>query len=216
MPRMLLAVLVLALAAGGLVACGDDDEDTAGASQTEEAFLRGMVPHHESAIEMAEMAQQEGEHPQIKRLADAIVGAQTKEIAQIEGIYQRLTGNEIVPDPAAHEDLGLSAEEAGMHEEGMTMLEQATADFDKEFIDAMIPHHQGAIRMARIALGDTDDDEITTLANAIVDAQSREIEQMNRWRERWYGSPSPAGGVPSENEELPPTGDDGGEHESDH
>ena len=216
MPRMLLALLVLALAVGGLVACGDDDENTTGASQTEAAFLKGMIPHHESAVEMAEIARERGEHPEVEDLAQAIIKAQKSEITQMEQIYTRMTGDEILPDPAAHEDLGLSQDEAGMHEGGAMMLENATKDFDRAFIDEMVPHHQGAIRQARIVLGDTEDGEIQDLANAIVEAQSREIEQMNEWRERWYGNPSPAGGVPSENEELPPMSEDGGEHDSGH
>ena len=218
MPRMFLVLLLAALAAGGAVACGDDDEEEsgAGASQTEAAFLKGMIPHHESAVEMAEIARERGEHREVKQLAGAIVEAQNTEIAQMEEIYERLTGEEIVPDPAAHEELGLSQDEAGMHEGGAVMLEAATKDFDKAFIDAMVPHHQGAIRQARIVLADTQDGEVRELANAIVSAQSREIRQMNRWRERWYGRASPAGGVPSEKEALPPAAENGGEHESGH
>ena len=215
MPRILLTLLLLTLAAGTLVACGDDDEEaTAGASQTEEAYLKGMVPHHESAVEMAEIASDRGEHRQVKELAGAIIETQNAEIEQMEDIYQRLTGEEIVPDPAAHEELGLSQEEAGMDEGGAAMLEETTKDFDKAFIDMMIPHHQGAIRMAHVALGDMEDEELTSLARAIIDAQSREIREMNSWRESWYGSTSPAGGVPSE-DELPPSGDDGGESNMD-
>ena len=217
MRRTVLAVLLIALATGVAAGCGGDDEDGggSGASTTEEAFLKGMIPHHESAVEMAEIAVDRGEHAEVKELARAIIDAQTSEISQMEKIYDRLTGEEILPDPAAHEDLGLSQDEAGMHEGGAAMLERARK-FDKAFIDEMIPHHQGAIRQARIVLEDADDAELRELATAIVDAQSREIEQMNGWRERWYGSPSPAGGVPSESEELPPSGEDGGEHDSGH
>lgn len=211
MRRAVLALLLVALVTGVAAGCGDDDDGVAAVSTTEEAFLKGMIPHHESAIEMAEIAADRGEHAEVKQLAGAITEAQTSEIAQMETIYERLTGDEILPDPAAHEELGLSQGEAGMHEGGAAMLDRAR-EFDKAFIDEMVPHHQGAIRQARIVLGETEDGELRELANAIVEAQSREIEQMNRWRERWYGSPSPAGGVPSEGEELPPAGEDGGEH----
>jgi uncharacterized protein (DUF305 family) len=61
----------------------------------------------------------------------------------------------------------------------------------------MIPHHQGAILMAQVVLERGSDGEIQELAEAIIAAQSREIEQMNEWRERWYGARSPAGGVPA-------------------
>ena len=214
MPRTVVAILVIAVAAVVPAACGDNSESGgAGASVTESAFLKGMIPHHESAVEMAELAVDRGEHPEAKMLAREIVQAQTSEIVQMEKIYERLTGEEILPDPVAHKDLGLSQAEAGMHEGGAAMLERANA-FDKAFIDAMIPHHQGAVRQARIVLEETDDGELRELADAIVEAQSREIAQMNRWRKRWYGSPSPAGGVPSENEALPPAGEDGGEHDA--
>lgn len=213
MSRTLIALALLALAAGGLAACDDDEKDTAaGASATEEAFLKGMIPHHESAVEMAEIARERGTHREVGQLADAIIDAQNAEITQMEQIYERLTGDEIAPDPAAHEALGLSQDAAGMHEGGAVMLERETRAFDRAFIDEMIPHHQGAIRQARIVLGDTEDGEVRELANAIVEAQSREIEQMNRWRARWYGSRSRAGGVPSEDEALPPRG----KHDSAH
>ena len=217
MRRTALALLLTALATGGVVACGSEDNDgPAGASAIEDAFLKGMIPHHESAVEMAEIGRERGRHREIKRLAAAIIAAQESEIAQMEGIYERLTGEEIAPDPAAHEELGLSQGEAGMHEGGAVMLERAIKDFDKAFIDEMVPHHQGAIRQARIVLAQSDDDELRKLASEIVDAQSREIRQLNRWRQRWYGHASPAGGVPSEREALPPAEEGGGEHDSGH
>jgi uncharacterized protein (DUF305 family) len=82
--------------------------------------------------------------------------------------------------------------------------------FDLTFIDTMIPHHQGAIRMARIELERGSDEELANLATAIIEAQSREIEEMNAWRERWYGSPSPAGGVPPADEAEAPSHEEAG------
>ena len=217
MLRPVLAVALSALAVAGLAACGGDDEEpSASISGTESAFLKSMIPHHELAVDMAEMARERGEHREVKRLAGAIVEAQNGEISEMEQIYRRLAGEEIVPDPAAHAELGLSQDQAGMHEGGPAMLEGAAKDFDKAFIDAMIPHHQGAIRMARVVLAEAEEPEIRSLAEDVVSAQSREIRAMNRWRERWYGSPSPAGGVPSEREALPPAEEGGGEHDSGH
>jgi uncharacterized protein (DUF305 family) len=68
---------------------------------------------------------------------------------------------------------------------------------DRAFIDVMIPHHQGAIRMARAEVAHGRDSQLRALAHRVVAAQSREIKQMNRWRASWYGAPSPAGGVPT-------------------
>jgi uncharacterized protein (DUF305 family) len=58
--------------------------------------------------------------------------------------------------------------------------------FDKAFIDAMIPHHESAIEMAQVALEESDKPKIKKLAEGIVEAQTREITQMEGWRQQWY------------------------------
>lgn len=184
------AILVVAII--GVAALVNGGEDEAQASETDGAFITGMVPHHETAIEMAETALDRAEHPEIKQLADDIVAAQTDEIAILGDIHQRLYGEPV--GRMSHGSLGLSEEMMGM-EMDMQALETAKP-FDREFIDMMIPHHQGAIRMAQIELAEGDDAETKSLAETIIDAQSREIGQMNKWRAQWYGSPSPAGGIP--------------------
>jgi uncharacterized protein (DUF305 family) len=150
-----------------------------------------MIPHHESAIAMARIAKRRTDHPQITELADAIVTTQGREIRQIERIHRRLFDERVMPNEDAHQALGLSAEEAGMaHMDATAELNQARP-FDKAFIDEMISHHQGAIRMARAVRDETADDEIRSLARAIVTAQSNEIEAMKDWRYAWYGEPAP-------------------------
>lgn len=58
--------------------------------------------------------------------------------------------------------------------------------FDQAFIDAMIQHHQSAIEAAESALAQSDREEILRLGEAIIDAQSREIDQLREWRSEWY------------------------------
>jgi uncharacterized protein (DUF305 family) len=185
-----LATLCLALLAVAAGACGDDGDEADGTS--DRAFLEAMIPHHESAIAMARIAKRRADHPQITELADAIVTTQAREIRQIERIHRRLFDERVMPNEDAHQALGLSAEEAGMgHMDSTAELKQARP-FDKALIDEMIPHHQGAIRMARAVRDETADDEIRSLARAIVTAQSNEIEAMKDWREAWYGELPPA------------------------
>lgn len=194
-----LLLAVTAAVALGVSACGgsDGDESSAGSS-ADRAFLEAMIPHHESAIAMARIAGRRADHPQVTDLANAIVTAQAKEIRQIKRIHWRLFDERILPNEDAHEALGLTPEEAGMaHMDATADLKQARP-FDKAFIDEMVAHHQGAIRMAQAVGDETADDEIGSLARAIVATQAREIEAMNRWRDAWYGAPSPAGGVPKQ------------------
>jgi uncharacterized protein (DUF305 family) len=50
----------------------------------------------------------------------------------------------------------------------------------------MIPHHEGALVMAKDALAKSDRPEIKQLAQAILDSQQREIDQMQQWKKEWY------------------------------
>ena len=60
--------------------------------------------------------------------------------------------------------------------------------FDQQFIDMMVPHHQGALVMATIAQSRSQRPEIKQLATSILASQKTEIDQMKQWRKVWYGS----------------------------
>jgi len=176
----LLAVLVISLTS---------DDDTAKADGVDRAFTADMVPHHVSAVEMAEIAKQRSKRPEIQGLADDIIRTQKEEIGQMRGIDTRLAD-----DGEPKGKLGVSGAMMGM---SMDTGSLKTAEpFDRAFIDMMLPHHQGAIRMARVELDRGADGDAKKLAEAIIAAQSREIEKMNGWRKDWFGAASPAGGVP--------------------
>jgi uncharacterized protein (DUF305 family) len=64
----------------------------------------------------------------------------------------------------------------------------AAVPFDQQFIDMMVPHHQGAVAMAHIALTRATHPQIKRLARSIIAAQNQEIAQMRAWRRAWYGS----------------------------
>ena len=152
----------------------EDGEDS------DERFIDSMVPHHRGAVDMAEVALDNAEHPEIKSLAEDIVSSQEAEIEQLRSIREREFGTSEVPG-------GMSAEE--MEGMGMTMDPQQLAKeepFDKAFIDNMTPHHESAIEMANVALEQSDNPDIRRIAEAIVDAQKKELEQMEAWRDEWY------------------------------
>ncbi len=62
------------------------------------------------------------------------------------------------------------------------------APIDRQFIDMMVPHHQGAVEMAKIAQTRAEHPEIKTLAGNIIASQTNEIGQMKQWRAMWFGS----------------------------
>jgi uncharacterized protein (DUF305 family) len=147
---------------------------------SDERFIDAMVPHHQGAIEMAQVALENAEHPEILALAEEIVAAQETEIGQLKAIKEEQFGtSEVSMDMGVEEMEGM----------GMTSDSQELANqepFDKAFIDNMIPHHESAIEMANVVLEDSENPEIREIAGAIVDAQEREIKQMRTWRDEWY------------------------------
>ena len=147
---------------------------------SDERFIDAMVPHHEGAVEMARVALENAEHPEIERLARHIISNQEAEINELESIKREEYGTSQVP---SHMSMGQ------MKRMGMMMNPQALADmqpFDKAFIDDMIPHHLSAIEIAQVARDEIDNPKIREPAAGIVSAQKREISQMKQWRTRWY------------------------------
>lgn len=71
----------------------------------------------------------------------------------------------------------------------MMNMDLGVADdqFDLRFINAMLPHHEGAVTMAKEALEKSDRPEIKKLAQDIISSQQQEISQMQEWKKAWYG-----------------------------
>ncbi len=149
---------------------------------SDRAFIDAMVPHHQGAIAMAEVALKNAEHEEIKELSRNIVSTQQSEIEELKSIKKEEFGTPNVPMEMSSQQM------RGM---GMMMDPQRLSKrepFDKAFIEAMIPHHQSAINMSEVAQEESKIPEIKELAKNIVDAQKREIEQMKQWRKQWYSS----------------------------
>ncbi len=66
-------------------------------------------------------------------------------------------------------------------------LGTANDEYDLRFINAMIPHHEGAMTMAQEALEKSSRPEVQELAEAIIASQQVEIDQMTQWQQDWYG-----------------------------
>jgi len=63
---------------------------------------------------------------------------------------------------------------------------------DRHFIERMIPHHQDAIEMAKLALEKSNKAEVKKLAKDIITSQTAEIESMKKWYKEWFGKDVPA------------------------
>lgn len=162
---------------------GGDDTPTAQTAANgvpfDQAFIDAMVPHHREAIAMAKEAQEGGlETEELRTVAAEIIAAQKREIAQMLDWREEWFGSRQIGTGGAAA-LGLSDEEAGMvmHESGSIAT---SGDVDQAFAQAMIPHHEGAIAMAKLAQDRASREEIGSLADAIVAAQEQEIEILRK------------------------------------
>ena len=175
----ILALLFLALFAVGASACGGDEGGGSAAptgDAFDKAFIDAMVPHHESAIDMARSADVAGlTQPDLQRVADDILANQQAEIDQMKRWREEWFGSaEIDPEGAAA--LAMSEDEMGMTHDPDALLN--SGEVDKDFAVMMIDHHEGAVAMAELALDRAEHEELRRLAQAIIDAQEREIEVM--------------------------------------
>ncbi|HEX8628552.1 MAG TPA: DUF305 domain-containing protein [Catenuloplanes sp.] len=194
----LTAVATLALAAG----CGDHGGTDGGAghdmgrattaatssvaatdshNQADITFAQGMVPHHQQAVVMADLAATRASAAEVKALAAKIKQAQAPEIEQLNGW---LTGwgaaMPSAPAGGGHDMPGMNPQMPGMMtDKDMADLKTATgAGFDRMFLQMMIRHHQGAVEMARTQQQQGKGSAVKALAARIEADQTAEITQM--------------------------------------
>jgi uncharacterized protein (DUF305 family) len=179
----LLAITLAVVLAG----CGgDENADEAAATNAEssavpfdQAFIDAMVPHHREAIEMAEAANARSlTQPDLEKIASDIIASQQQEIDQMLEWREQWFGSRTL-GPVLPEVLGVPENELGM-EHGSAAEVSGAANVDATFAQMMIPHHEGAIAMAEAAEQRAQHDEVKELAGAIIEAQAREIETMEK------------------------------------
>jgi uncharacterized protein (DUF305 family) len=164
------------------VGCGGDDESgptgEVRANGTDVAFVNAMIPHHEQGVDAADLALSRAQHRPLERLAEEIVQVQSVELGTLRSV------RDVVDEAGVEEgDLGLSEEEMGTHPDPAEL--RNASDFDCAFLELMIPHHEGAIRMARKELEGGIHAELRRMSEDIIDTQGFELQQMRRFERRW-------------------------------
>jgi uncharacterized protein (DUF305 family) len=153
-------------------------------------FIDSMVPHHQGALIMAQEVLQKSKRPELIKFAKGIITEQKKEIAQMQQWrkqwYPKASATPMMWHTQMNHQMAMTAE----HKQSMMMsmsLGKADAGFDLRFLDAMIPHHQGAVTMAQDALQKSKHPELKQLSQNIIKSQQSEIDRMTQLRQKWYG-----------------------------
>lgn len=144
----------------------------AGANAADIQFTMMMIPHHQQAVEMADMIlAKEGIDDRVITLAAQIKAAQSPEIELMQSWL---------------DDWGTSMGEMdGMSHGGMmsdadmqALQDAAGVEASRLFLDQMIAHHQGAIDMAQTEIDNGRNPDVITLAESIIASQTAEIATM--------------------------------------
>jgi uncharacterized protein (DUF305 family) len=172
-------------------------------------FLDAMIPHHQMAVEMAMVARERAEHPELREFADNVISVQQAEIDTmrewreswysyvpplteqqlIDGMTAKLSDSPGVGAPAGVDEMGMEHMVADM-----TELCATADDFDLAFIDLMLGHHSSAIVLGQEAFNRAVHPETREMGSTIAIAQQFEVDQMLTWRELWYpGAPITGG-----------------------
>ena len=171
---------------GGGKSTAAEAESGAEHNEQDMTFAQAMIPHHQQAVEMADLAAKHATDPEVKDLATRIKGAQDPEIEKMNGMLDKWGGAmEDMPGmdhgDMDHGDMG--GMPGMMTDDEMAKLEKASgAAFDTMWVEMMIKHHQGAVQMGKDEIAKGNNADAKALAEQIVDAQEAEIKEMQAMR----------------------------------
>jgi uncharacterized protein (DUF305 family) len=156
---------------------GSSDAGSGGFNDADVTFAQMMIPHHEQALDMAELADGRASDTELKELAEQIEKAQDPEIKTMKG-WLRSWGKPTTVESMPGMDHG-SGGDGMMSDADMQQLKgMKGTEFDKMFAEMMIQHHNGAITMAEDEQKDGKNDAAVKMAGDIVKGQTAEVEQL--------------------------------------
>ena len=143
-------------------------------------FLDTMTMHHRHGIEMARIGRERARSNALKTLAGAMFIHLQQETERMRALRDRWY-------PAAADARNTNLPGAAlMRSMDMTvMTDPSGKEFDIAFVDSMVPHHQGAIAMARDAMVRAQHEEVKAIAREIAEREQREVEKLERWKRQW-------------------------------
>jgi uncharacterized protein (DUF305 family) len=136
-------------------------------------FLQMMIPHHQQAIDISNLAMKSSTNKELLALAEIIARDQAAEITQMKAWLN---------DAGATEDMGHSMDGMGgmLTDEELTALNAATGStFDRLWLEGMTEHHDGAIHMVQM-IEDAENAEVKAFGTKVIADQSAQIAQMKK------------------------------------
>jgi len=175
-PLFLVPLLLVLSACSGIGSNPTISQDNS-LSANDVMFAQMMIPHHQQAVEMAELVAARSDNPEIQALALEIIAAQDPEIALMQGWTDEFGDSGM--DHGGH-SMGGMLTDAELED-----LRAATGvEFERLFLEGMIKHHEGAIDMADM-LTNSNYPAAQKLRADIIETQTAEIERMKKLLEAY-------------------------------
>ncbi len=184
----------------GTPAAGEHDMAGEGV-EFDQLYIAMMVPHHQSIIAMAQVAQGRLSDERLRTMAETIITDQEREVAELRGYRDMIYGSPRTMSMDAMMNMMIERMPGMGDMDEMAMLMDAEAlvaafcaaeDPDLAFIDLTIPHHQMAIDASMVAYLQAVHPEIKEIAKGVIEAQEREIEELTAIRAELTGESTPA------------------------
>ncbi|OGX86437.1 hypothetical protein BEN47_13110 [Hymenobacter lapidarius] len=147
---------------------------------TDHDFAHMMLAHHQGAVAMADIQLRDGKDATMRRMAEQIKADQLQEITALEAAATRLDNaptNYKPTDPADPFTSKMKASMDGM----MQNMPKSVANADMNFNMLMTVHHQSAVDMAKAELAHGKDTKLKQMAQQMITAQEKEIQQLKDW-----------------------------------
>lgn len=194
--RIFTSIAVLSTLA--LSACGSDSPPAAGPASVSAAtpaaaaafneadvqFAQGMIPHHQQAVQMADLAldSARGVGTEVTELATRIKAAQDPEIILMSDWLT--TWGQPAPTKTTGDDMAMGGDDMATGDGMMSAAAMKSLaavkgpEFDKLWLEMMIAHHEGAVKMAKAEKLNGSSKDAMGLADKIITAQMAEIAEM--------------------------------------
>ncbi|MFB4291936.1 DUF305 domain-containing protein [Nonomuraea sp. ATR24] len=143
-------------------------------------FAEGMIPHHRQALEMTSLVANRGRSEEVRRFADQIALTQQPEIDLMTN-WLALVGR---PAPRGHAHRGGDGYGMATEEQLQALRAARGGAFDRMFLQLMIRHHEGAVKMAGEELAEGKDQRMRMMARDVYAGQRIEIARMRKTLEK--------------------------------
>lgn len=153
---------------------------SANGADFDSTFLRQMVHHHGTAIDLAALVNRNATHPEINEFAETIIQKQKKERGELKKMLKDAGSDDVGDvDPEMREQAD---------EDKKAISAVPAKDIDRVFLERMAQHHRQGIAAAKLAQTKSTMESTKSMATSMIADQEKDLKQMAEWYHTWYGA----------------------------